>query len=142
MDNSHQIIAELKNTFGEETITEQQTVDALPTVWLSGDRAIEVLRHLKTDIERVPIAHSTTSLLLTSGSAATDRGFLKVISVLFITSFPMNETKTSASRLDLKANPRLFQQSPAYGLLPTGTNARHGTCSASPLKAIRTCGAY
>jgi NADH-quinone oxidoreductase subunit C/D len=50
MDNSHQIIAELKKTFGEETITEQQTVDALPTVWLSGDRAIEVLRHLKTGV--------------------------------------------------------------------------------------------
>ena len=52
MDNSHQIIAELKKTFGEEAITEQQTVDALPTVWLSGDRAIEVLGHLRTDVQR------------------------------------------------------------------------------------------
>ena len=51
MDNSQQIITELKRTFGEEVITEQQTVDALPTVWLSEDRAIEVLRHLRTDVE-------------------------------------------------------------------------------------------
>ena len=57
MDNSHQIIAELKNTFGEETITEQQTVDGLPTVWLSEDKAIEVLSHLRTDIER-PLSHT------------------------------------------------------------------------------------
>ena len=52
MDNNHQIITELKKTFGEETITEQQTVDALPTVWLPGDRAIEVLRHLRTNVVR------------------------------------------------------------------------------------------
>ena len=51
MNNSQQIITELKRTFGEEVITEQQTVDALPTVWLSEDRAIEVLRHLRTDVE-------------------------------------------------------------------------------------------
>lgn len=50
MDNSHQIITELKKTFGEEAIIEQQTVDALPTVWLSGNRAIEVLGHLKTNV--------------------------------------------------------------------------------------------
>jgi len=52
MDISHQIVTELKKTFGEEAITEQQTVDALPTVWLAADRAIEVLSHLRTDVER------------------------------------------------------------------------------------------
>jgi len=52
MDNGHQIITDLKKTFGEKAITEQKTVDALPTVWLPEDRAIEVLRHLKTGVER------------------------------------------------------------------------------------------
>jgi NADH-quinone oxidoreductase subunit C/D len=46
----HLIIRELKKTFGEEIVSAQQTVDDIPTAWVSRDRIEEILRHLKTDV--------------------------------------------------------------------------------------------
>ena len=49
MDTTLNIIGELRNKFGEGTLVDQPTGDAIPTVWVPGDRITEVLTYLKTE---------------------------------------------------------------------------------------------
>ncbi len=51
MDNNP-IINDLKNIFGDAILAEQSTRDEFPTLWVTGDRANDVLRHLKTGVDR------------------------------------------------------------------------------------------
>jgi NADH-quinone oxidoreductase subunit C/D len=44
------IVNELFSRFGEQSFTLQRTADAVPTLWVDKERAIEVLRYLKTGI--------------------------------------------------------------------------------------------
>lgn len=46
------IINDLKSAFGEAILAVQPTKDNIPTVWVARDRARDVLRHLKTVVER------------------------------------------------------------------------------------------
>jgi NADH-quinone oxidoreductase subunit C/D len=48
VDNS--IIDDVKNTFGEAILTIQPTRDNIPTLWVSPERAQDVLRHLKSTV--------------------------------------------------------------------------------------------
>ncbi|HEY5571644.1 MAG TPA: NADH-quinone oxidoreductase subunit C, partial [Anaerolineales bacterium] len=51
--NEHSgIFQELKDKFGEAILVQQETRDAIPTIWVSADQAKPVLRHLKTEIDR------------------------------------------------------------------------------------------
>lgn len=51
MDNNP-IIDDLKTIFGDAILAEQSTRDEIPTLWVTGDRANDVLRHLKTGVDR------------------------------------------------------------------------------------------
>jgi NADH-quinone oxidoreductase subunit C/D len=46
------IIDDLKTSFGEAILAVQPTKDDIPTVWVTRDRARDVLRHLKSAVER------------------------------------------------------------------------------------------
>jgi NADH-quinone oxidoreductase subunit C/D len=46
------VVKELFTRFGETSFTLQQTADGIPTLWVAGDRVIETLRYLKTDVAR------------------------------------------------------------------------------------------
>jgi NADH-quinone oxidoreductase subunit C/D len=46
------IIDDLKTSFREAILADQHTADSIPTVWVSRDRARDVLRHLKNTVER------------------------------------------------------------------------------------------
>jgi NADH-quinone oxidoreductase subunit C/D len=45
------IIDELRMTFGDAVLASQTTRDDIPTLWVSRDKACDVLRHLKTGVE-------------------------------------------------------------------------------------------
>jgi len=49
MENTLNIIEELRTRFGEGTITGQPTCDAIPTVWVPKDRVTDVLAYLKKE---------------------------------------------------------------------------------------------
>jgi NADH-quinone oxidoreductase subunit C/D len=51
MTPSPSIIDKLKSTFGESILAVQSTRDGIPTLWV-GRTARDVLRHLKSDVER------------------------------------------------------------------------------------------
>lgn len=51
MANS-EIIDELKNKFGEKEFFEQKTHDEFPTLWISKEKLVDVLRFLKTEISK------------------------------------------------------------------------------------------
>ncbi len=51
MDNNS-IISDLKTVFGDAIFAEQSTRDEIPTLWVTGDRANDVLGHLKTGVDR------------------------------------------------------------------------------------------
>lgn len=51
MDNNP-IVDNLKSTFGDSILAVQPTRDNIPTLWVSHDMANDVLRHLKTGIDR------------------------------------------------------------------------------------------
>ncbi len=52
MDQEEGIIKELENKFGEGTFSSQKTVDGMTTLWVAGDKVSDVLRHLKTEVDR------------------------------------------------------------------------------------------
>jgi NADH-quinone oxidoreductase subunit C/D len=52
MTQNHSIIQELQRTFGETAVTPQTTQDEIPTIWVAKDRVSDVLRHLKTGVDR------------------------------------------------------------------------------------------
>jgi NADH-quinone oxidoreductase subunit C/D len=51
MDNNP-IINDLKTIFGDAILAEQATRDDIPTLWVTGDKVNDILRHLKTGIDR------------------------------------------------------------------------------------------
>jgi len=46
------IINDLTTTFGDSILAVQQTCDDIPTLWVKKDKAHDILRHLKSAIER------------------------------------------------------------------------------------------
>jgi NADH-quinone oxidoreductase subunit C/D len=52
MAQNHPIIQDLQRTFGETAVTPQTTQDGIPTLWVAKDRVGDVLRHLKTGVDR------------------------------------------------------------------------------------------
>jgi NADH-quinone oxidoreductase subunit C/D len=52
MTQDHSITEDLRRVFGDAILATQQTVDSIPTLWVSRDRICDVLRHLKTTVER------------------------------------------------------------------------------------------
>lgn len=50
--NDTSIIDDLKSSFGDEVLSVQETKDNIPTFWVSAARAGDVLKHLKTAVER------------------------------------------------------------------------------------------
>jgi NADH-quinone oxidoreductase subunit C/D len=52
MSSNNSIIDELRTSFGDAIVAVQPTRDSIPTLWVSRERASNVLRHLKTGIER------------------------------------------------------------------------------------------
>jgi len=52
MNRSANMVAQLQNRFGADTVSEQPTHDEFPTVWVAKERAYEVLHYLKTEVDR------------------------------------------------------------------------------------------
>jgi len=52
MNNGHDIIDDLQKRFGESVFSSQPTADNIPTLWMPAERLSEILRHLRTGIER------------------------------------------------------------------------------------------
>jgi NADH-quinone oxidoreductase subunit C/D len=52
MSNNATIVAEVQNRFSQLDLTPQATKDSIPTLWLPADHAPDVLRFLKTEVER------------------------------------------------------------------------------------------
>jgi len=52
MPPTNPIIDDLKTIFSDAILAEQSTRDEIPTLWVTGDRANDVLRHLKTGVDR------------------------------------------------------------------------------------------
>ena len=52
MHPNYSIIDELKIALGTSALAIQQTHDAIPTLWVNRDKVRDVLRHLKTGVER------------------------------------------------------------------------------------------
>jgi NADH-quinone oxidoreductase subunit C/D len=52
MSNGHNIIDDLQKRFKESVFSIQQTTDNIPTLWMPSERLCEILRHLRTDVER------------------------------------------------------------------------------------------
>jgi NADH-quinone oxidoreductase subunit C/D len=52
MPSTNPIIDDLKTIFGDAILAEQSTRDEFPTLWVTGNRANDVLRHLKTGVDR------------------------------------------------------------------------------------------
>lgn len=46
------IVEKLKTRFGESEITEQKTSDEFPTIWVSKDKLVDVIRFLKTEVSK------------------------------------------------------------------------------------------
>ncbi len=51
MDNNS-IITDLKTAFGDTILAAQPTRDEIPTLWVTSERVNDVLRHLKTGVDR------------------------------------------------------------------------------------------
>jgi NADH-quinone oxidoreductase subunit C/D len=52
MTPDHSIIRELKTVFGKSVLAVQETKDAIPTLWVNQDAIVNLLRHLKTGVDR------------------------------------------------------------------------------------------
>jgi NADH-quinone oxidoreductase subunit C/D len=52
MEDSSSILPDLQQRFGDVPLTPQPTRDAIPTLWVSGDRVRDVLRCLKEEVDR------------------------------------------------------------------------------------------
>ncbi len=52
MTSTHPITVDLQTTFGDSILAVQPTCDQIPTLWTTREKAIDVLRHLKTGIDR------------------------------------------------------------------------------------------
>jgi len=52
MIQNNSIIQKLQSAFGEAILAVQPTKDGIPTVWVTRDRARDVLRHLKAAVDR------------------------------------------------------------------------------------------
>src|SRR6185295_19385090 len=52
MSESANIAQHLRHHFGESVLTEQVTQDAIPTLWVGPDRLHDVLRYLKTGMQK------------------------------------------------------------------------------------------
>jgi NADH-quinone oxidoreductase subunit C/D len=52
MPPTNPIITDLKTIFGDAILAEQLTRDEFPTLWVTADKVNDVLRHLKTDVDR------------------------------------------------------------------------------------------
>jgi hypothetical protein len=127
------VVRELLAQFGSEVCTVQATLDQVPTLWVPRERLIEVLRFLRN----LPKPY----VMLYDLSAIDERlrkhrqGQPRPTSRCSITCCRSSETVMSASRLRCPRATcrcrRLFRS----GRTPTGTSAKSGTCSASPLPA-------
>jgi NADH-quinone oxidoreductase subunit C/D len=51
MSETKPVLDELKNRFGDAVVSVQATADSIPTVWISKDKASDILRYLKTATE-------------------------------------------------------------------------------------------
>lgn len=52
MKQDHSVIEELQNSFGQGEFIIQPAADDIPTLWVSKNRMVDVLKHLKTGVER------------------------------------------------------------------------------------------
>ncbi len=52
MTDNQDIVQDLRNSFGAVSFTSQATRDRIPTLWVPKEKACEVLRHLKNEVER------------------------------------------------------------------------------------------
>lgn len=52
MKQDHSVIEELQNSFGQGEFIIQPAADDIPTLWVSKNRIVDVLKHLKTGVER------------------------------------------------------------------------------------------
>jgi NADH-quinone oxidoreductase subunit C/D len=52
MEGKRTVVRELEEQFGTESVTEQPTCDAIPTVWVRRERLCQVLQYLKTDVQK------------------------------------------------------------------------------------------
>jgi NADH-quinone oxidoreductase subunit C/D len=50
MNDSYNVAEELQLAFGDVAFTTQPTADRIPTLWVPGDRIVEILRHLKFQV--------------------------------------------------------------------------------------------
>ena len=136
MDTTLDIIAELRNRFGEGTLADQQTGDAVPTVWVTRDRITEVLTYLKTGTSspyRMLFDLTAIDERVRSHRQGQPESDFTVLYHLL--SYERNED--IRIKVALKGEHPSLPSVTRSGLLRTGMSVRSGTCSASPLTDIR-----
>ena len=63
MNTESGIVQELQHRFSEISITPQETRDGIPTVWVPGEKAADVLRFLKTEADKpYPMLYDLTGI--------------------------------------------------------------------------------
>ena len=72
MNTESGIVQELQHRFSEISVTPQETRDGIPTVWVPGEKAADVLRFLKTEADKpYPMLYDLTGI---DERVRTDRG--------------------------------------------------------------------
>ena len=86
------VLDELRTRFGDEHITPQATVDEIPTHWVSRDLAPDVLRFLKSEVDRpYPMLFDLTAIDERSRSHSDGRPAGAFTVVYHLLSFDRNE---------------------------------------------------
>jgi len=112
MPSTNPIITDLKTTFGDSILAEQPTRDEIPTLWVGRDKVNDVLRHLKTVIDRpYKMLYDLTAIDERVRNHRQDQPASEFTVVYHLLSFDRNE--------DIRIKVPLTKGSPS---LPTITN--------------------
>jgi len=112
MTSTHAIIDDLKTIFGDSILAVQPTRDEIPTLWVSHNKINDVLRHLKTGIDRpYSMLYDLTAIDERVRNHRQDQPASEFTVVYHLLSFDRNE--------DIRIKVPLANGSPS---LPTITN--------------------
>jgi len=110
--NNHPIINDLKTTFGDSILAMQTTRDNMPTLWVGRDKANDVLKHLKTSVDRpYTMLYDLTAIDERTRKHRQDQPESEFTVVYHLLSFDRNE--------DIRIKVPLLERS---ATLPTITN--------------------
>jgi len=100
------IINELSAAFGDAILAVQPTKDGIPTLWVSRERAADVLRHLKSAVERpYPMLYDLTAIDERARTNRQDQPESRFTVIYHLLSFDRNE--------DIRIKVPLTQEAPS-----------------------------